>query len=338
MNSPLNIEVSLYQGGVLDTNPVEVNLYELLTDTNHPAMVLVDAIRATQDKSLIAKLKKGLPAFTASGTFKGRTISGLKVHSGLICIDIDFKGNDHITNFMDLKTQISHLKEVVYCGLSVSGKGFWVLIRIAYPEQHDRHFKALEGEFKKWGITIDPACKDVSRLRFYSYDDQAYFNHSATVFTGIYTTDKPKQSTQKAQFSNTTLKDPMKVAVKLVSSAIGGNVWYMLRKAAFLLGGYVVTGMLTEAEACELLKNAVMARQDIADLPHALKTIQDALKAGQARPINALTPVSTSKSSSNMVENVAFLAQGVAINDGLKLTPIEAYDFINYCDDIENAN
>ena len=45
--------------------------------------------------------------------------------------------------------------------------------------------KHLKNIFESMGLTIDPACKDVCRLRFYSYDAEAYFNLNAKPFTGL---------------------------------------------------------------------------------------------------------------------------------------------------------
>ena len=36
---------------------------------------------------------------------------------------------------------------MAYCGLSVSGKGFWGLIPIANPDKHRLHFTALKEAF-----------------------------------------------------------------------------------------------------------------------------------------------------------------------------------------------
>ena len=56
-------------------------------------------------------------------------------------------------------------------------------------------------------------------------------------------------------------------------------------KAAYLLGGYVGAGLLAYDEAYAALETAV--RQTSEDIPRALRTIQDGLKAGAARPLTA---------------------------------------------------
>jgi len=77
---------------------------------------------------------------------------------------------------------LSRIKEIAYCGLSVSGNGYWGLVPIEDPKHHLNHFKALLITFQKIGIAIDKSCNDVCRLRGYSIDIDGYFNHNASIF------------------------------------------------------------------------------------------------------------------------------------------------------------
>jgi hypothetical protein len=99
--------------------------------------------------------------------------------SGLYCLDIDRKDNPHIENFHELKQEFCKIRNVAYCGLSLSGNGYFLLIPIAEPLRHLEYFEAFAKLFAKWGIKIDPQCKDNSRLRIYSHDPDAYYNHQA---------------------------------------------------------------------------------------------------------------------------------------------------------------
>jgi len=146
----------------------------------------VEAIRQIADKNERDRLKASLPAITASGTFSRRSNSALLKHSGFICLDIDLKENSHILNYNDLKAQMANIIQVAYCGLSVSGTGFFVLIPIAYTEKHLHHFFALQKLFASFGINIDNSCKDLSRLRGYSWNESAYFNHNAKPFECLF--------------------------------------------------------------------------------------------------------------------------------------------------------
>jgi hypothetical protein len=137
-------------------------------------------VRTESDPDRQNELKMKMPVLLPSGIFKGnKGAKNLVKHSGVIAIDIDFKDNEHITNFTDFKNIIRKVQEVAYCGLSIRGKGYFLLIPIAYPEKHELHFKFIENYFKKKGLIIDQACKNVNRLRYYSYDPYAYYKHNA---------------------------------------------------------------------------------------------------------------------------------------------------------------
>jgi hypothetical protein len=185
--SILDIKISAFQS-YLATEPTDVNLLLWLTSKKYS--LEVEKIRNTADKKIRDKLKSKLPAITPSGLFSKRNSNSLIKHSGFIQIDIDFKDNIHIKNYSDLKKQISNIREVAYCGLSVSGNGYWGLIPISEPTKHKQHFDALFLKFKRLGIIIDKSCKDISRLRGYSFDNDGYFNHSATKFNLVLKKEK----------------------------------------------------------------------------------------------------------------------------------------------------
>ena len=184
--SILDINISTFSN-YKATEPKEINLLTWLNSKKY--CIEVEKIRNTTDEAIKKILKSKLPAITPSGTFSKRCTKNLIKHSGFIQFDIDYKDNLHIKNYENLKNEISKIKEVAYCGLSVSGKGYWGLIAISNTKQHKEHFEALYLKFKNLGINIDKSCKDVSRLRGYSFDNNAYFNHSAPKFTQVL---KPK--------------------------------------------------------------------------------------------------------------------------------------------------
>ncbi|MDY6915799.1 MAG: BT4734/BF3469 family protein [Candidatus Cloacimonadota bacterium] len=193
MDSILNIEISCFKDCLTPSEPVNINLLQWLTSKKHAAKV--EQIRNIANKKERNELKKKLPAITPSGLFSYRKADSLIKHSGFMQIDIDFADNTHITNYNNLKTELSKIKNIAYLGLSVSGTGYWGLIPIAHPEKHAEHFEALSKQLKQYGLIIDQSCKDVSRLRIYSYDDEAYFNHEAEPFKIIET---PSRKTDNA--------------------------------------------------------------------------------------------------------------------------------------------
>jgi len=195
MQTILNTKVSGF-ANYNSTSPKPVNLLTWLTSDKYSAKV--EEIRQEPDKDRRNEMKAELPAITPSGLFTQRNSRCLTQHSGFIQFDIDLKENQGIANYSELKTQVSKIREVAYCGLSVSGTGIWGLVPIADPAKHRQHYAAMEKAFSKLGITIDAKCKDVTRLRGYSYDANAYFNHNAKTFTAILEPPKPKPVKYKA--------------------------------------------------------------------------------------------------------------------------------------------
>lgn len=187
-SSILNTHVSCFANYDTPHSPVTVNLLTWLTSAKYKDKV--EQIRSLPDKAARDALKATLPAITPGGIFTYRREDALMQYSGFIQFDIDLKDNKRILNYGPLRYTLGYITNVAYCGLSVSGQGYWGLIPVACPERHKEHFKAMEKAFKHLGITIDPAPKNIASLRGYSYDPNAYFNHTADVLHRTHT-DKP---------------------------------------------------------------------------------------------------------------------------------------------------
>jgi hypothetical protein len=199
--SILDVQVSWFHS-YLDPKPAgEISLLRWLTSAKYQPTV--EAIRMIKDKAERDAKKAQLPAITPSGTFSHRSDQSLLKHSGFICLDIDRKDNTHLANFSDIKSQLSKIKQVAYCGLSVSGEGYYVLIPIAHPDKHQLHFQALLQLFTQFKIRLDQKCGNLSRLRGYSWDTDAYINHQAIPFSGL-----PAPSSGPTPFKGATNNSP----------------------------------------------------------------------------------------------------------------------------------
>ena len=223
--SILNINISCF-AHCKATTPKNVNLLGWLTTDKHRSKV--ENIRSIQDENLQKMIKKSLPAITPAGVFSYRNTEHLIEHSGFIAIDIDFYDNKHIVNFSVLKDQISHIENVAYCGLSVRGKGFWILIPIpkSTPEIHGHRFDSLKKDFKDFNINIDPSGRDVCRLRIYSYDPKAYFNHYAKLYTKLIAKCRPHIRTYPRPNQSDTRKKVETVISRIKESQIDITHYY----------------------------------------------------------------------------------------------------------------
>lgn len=178
---PLDIEVSLYHS-ITDTTGTTVNLKRFLLSDD--SMEIVEKIRkgATPEErhALKNQYKSSLPCITVAGIFSKREAKSLTKSSGLMGIDIDYTDNVEIMG--RVPEILKGLPYIAFFSKSVSGDGYFAITKLNNPQNYEGHFLALEDEFKGYGITIDKSCKDVSRLRFASYDMGAYHNPDATSY------------------------------------------------------------------------------------------------------------------------------------------------------------
>ena len=166
--------------------------------------VLAKALLVSEGKR--TALKKEILCITGSGVITNtRSEANLKEHNGYILIDIDYKHNLHLKNeFYKLKEKVfKEIDAVCYAGLSVSGEGYYLIIKIEKPEQHKEYFESIK-EWIKYGedINIDMSCIDVARLRLFSVDDHPYINEKATVLRESFLREVKKPSVSKNIYSS----------------------------------------------------------------------------------------------------------------------------------------
>lgn len=142
--------------------------------------------------------KQKLECVTASGVFEERKKSKIIEHSGLICIDIDAK--DQISEI-----DIEALKTDAYVNVihkSVGGEGLAVYFKVD-KSKHDDAFLGLEKYlFDKYLLVTDKSCKDVSRLRFVSFDPDLFLNEKAKIFKKYL----PKTEVKKKEIKQIVVK------------------------------------------------------------------------------------------------------------------------------------
>lgn len=149
------------------------------SQTHVNAITYLNIIRLHPKYSILKRL---LPSVTVSAQYdKRRRQSDLKRLTGLICLDFDFHSEKQTNDFLNECSKGKFKDFFLYVGVSASGKGVYGIVKISEPNKHLEHFLGLQQFFQSHGITIDAACKDESRLRFYS--DGAIHNPNAKTFT-----------------------------------------------------------------------------------------------------------------------------------------------------------
>ena len=182
----LDAEVSLFEN-VYSQNPIKtITFRDWIFKENEGLRDKINRIRAEQN----SELKQTLPCITGSGIISdGRADKNLKHHNGYIVLDIDEKENLHLKkeDFLQLKKKVFRkFSEICYAGHSAGGIGYYLIIGIENPNRHKEYFEYLASWFKDAEeINIDKTCKNLSRLRYYSVDDNPHINENATILKEI---------------------------------------------------------------------------------------------------------------------------------------------------------
>lgn len=205
MRNVLSSKVSWFANYNTPTPSGDIEIMALLTSEKYKATI--ERVRSTIDKGTRDALKATLPAFTPSCVCTYRGQKHVVQHSGLIQFDIDAKENPLYQDWRELMKIISGSPNVAYCGLSVSGRGLWGLIPIAFPDRHKQHFEHLRRYFLSEGITIDKAPSSILSLRGISYDTDAYFNCNAEPVVKYFEAPPHAPTTRLDQYGTSPIWD-----------------------------------------------------------------------------------------------------------------------------------
>lgn len=180
----MSYNISIFQN-VSDNSPKDFDLDQWLEYTIKPPkrlLNLVEKYKETLDK----KDKENIPCSTISASFdKIRNLENIKSTLPLICLDIDRyskskkkASNDCIDMLLVKELFMSH-PCCYYCGHSLSGDNIYAIILLETSNNLSEYFDHLQKQLALRGINIDSSCKDYTRLRFFSYDPEAYYNPKA---------------------------------------------------------------------------------------------------------------------------------------------------------------
>ena len=176
---------------VVEHKSLPAILEEIRTGKYKHAIVYLRKSLAEKKEEAYNKAKKSLPAFTPSGKFVGgRKMEFLAEYSNTIILDIDKLSAADLQNAKHLANQ----SEFTYASfISPSGNGLKILVKIATPKAgHKETFLLVQAHYEKLlKLEIDKSGKDVTRLCFYSWDENLYLNENASVFAS-----ETKQSCQ----------------------------------------------------------------------------------------------------------------------------------------------
>ena len=132
------------------------------------------------DNNKANDVKKSLPAFTVSATFKDkRRKDCVDTYTGLLHLDYD-----KIDNVEELKARVMDIPYTYAAFISPSGRGLKVFVKSDNDlYSHTNAFNNLREYYDSIvGIESDKAVKDVPRLCFVSYDAELYLNENSDTY------------------------------------------------------------------------------------------------------------------------------------------------------------
>ena len=164
-----------YFRNVTDSEPLEISINRFLYAIQSGQYEnTISRIRACKIKKERTRIKQALPAISTSALYNSNRLpSNLYALSGLISIDID-----NLNNVFEVKRKLSDDIYTFAAFISPSGNGLKLIVKADYTiYDFIETFYSLEDYYKKnYNLTIDKACKDISRLMFISHDEHTFIN------------------------------------------------------------------------------------------------------------------------------------------------------------------
>ncbi len=167
---------------VIEHKTIPEILHEIKTGKYRPGITYLRKSLAENKLEAYEKAKKSLPAFTPSGKFVGgRKMEFLEAYSNFIILDIDKLSTANLAKAKEVASK----SEFTYASfISPSGNGLKILVKVnTKKEDHKETFLAIQKHYETLlNHEIDKSGKDITRLCFYSFDDNLYLNEAAKTF------------------------------------------------------------------------------------------------------------------------------------------------------------
>ena len=182
---------------VVEHKTISTILEEIKTGKYRPGIIYLRKSLAENKTEAYNKAKKSLPAFTPSGKFVGgRKLEFLANYSSCIILDIDKLSAADLQNAKHLANQ----SEFTFASfISPSGNGLKILVKINSDKaNHKEAFLLVQAHYESiLKLEIDKSGKDLTRLCFYSYDENLYYNENAKIFSVTEQEEEPKANIER---------------------------------------------------------------------------------------------------------------------------------------------
>ena len=237
---------------VVEHKTISTILEEIKTGKYRPGIIYLRKSLAENKTEAYNKAKKSLPAFTPSGKFVGgRKLEFLAEYSSCIILDIDKLSAADLQNAKHLANQ----SEFTFASfISPSGNGLKILVKINSDKaNHKEAFLLVQAHYESiLKLEIDKSGKDLTRLCFYSYDENLYYNENAKIFSVTEQEKEPKANIER-EFKRT---EP---TIVINSDAIYNHcVNFTEKKVQFVNGS---RNVFVHQLACNLNRKGVLLQE-----------------------------------------------------------------------------
>lgn len=238
------------------------------------------------------RFKDALSAVTPNGVFSYRNNEKLVESSCSVHGDVDALSPGLLQHTLDLMIDCPLL---YYLFISPSGDGIkfgFKTPRIADDVEYKRRYSAFERHVSAtYGVTLDKACKDISRACFVSYDPHAVYNADCDLFHEI---DDPIQGPEPKTAvveqvkpsvfyaSDRTEHPGLDYAIRSLETAALHTKNATRIRMGRLVGGLIAGGQLDSSAANTL---ADVAANNSTDPEQARKDIAYGIRYGKSAPI-----------------------------------------------------
>ena len=226
------MKVSFFKN-YFETVPVgEMEIEQWLFDESESYKEEVAKIRACSDPELKSRLKSQLPAITPAGTFYERKLDAKKSDSFLLCLDLDGKHNPLVSNWEQVKIDMSGIAGHLYSGLSVGGNGVFSIFRIYHPGLYRLHYLSLADDVMLLGYKVDRHCCSVCNLRGISYDPNPVYTPDSGEYEKFIEPNYTKYSRSQSASTKDTYMQVERILLDLekrsLSMAEDYHDWYRI--------------------------------------------------------------------------------------------------------------
>lgn len=211
---------SLFESTFFSKRSITIDFLDFLQDVKSGKWhKKVHEYRLSNDMQVRDSIKiNQLPCITPNGQFKQKSIDGFIEASGLYQIDIDKIPDLSMSRISGILQKDPYVFAFFE---SISGKGFAAFVKIPKEklknneDSYNIFYSLFEHFYKKYEISIDPTCKDISRGRVASYDPNLYINTDSLVFDNILQIPPPPKRT-KSYNKDLFLRDDLEYCIEQI--------------------------------------------------------------------------------------------------------------------------